>query len=216
MQKRSSTPTKIAASPKKGFCSNHHQSKCRVRTILTPAFSCLPLPIQYNLDSSPKGNFRFELHSYFLFAQGGWKAFFLFYPFVMLLVALLQYRLQRPIATVTALLYGDAEVPADLKERAKRRLLNLPFFIALVNFLIYLIVPGCVVFSFFLFWDLPLKTCLFIYFRTAMIGLIAGSLSFFLVVGHARETAISWARLPWPGVSPTNHFRGAACIDLPS
>jgi len=132
----------------------------------------------------------FESHRDFLFAQGGWKAFFLFYPFVMLLIVMLQYRLQRPIATVNALLYGNAEVPAHLKERAKRRLVNLPFFIALVNFLIYLIVPGFVVLSFYHFWDLPLKTCLFIYFRTVMIGLIAGSLSFFLVEGHARETLI--------------------------
>ena len=132
----------------------------------------------------------FKIQRAFIFTEGGWKIFFLFYPFVLSLVALLQYRIQLPISRLAALINNRGEITEDLGKRAIQRLLNLPFIIALLNFAIYIFVPALVVLSFYLFNDVPPKTCLFIFFRTFMIGMIAGGLSFFLVEAYSRKTFI--------------------------
>jgi adenylate cyclase len=126
----------------------------------------------------------------FIFAEGGWKNFFLFYPLVLLLVGLLQYRAQYPIQRFFSLgASGKPETPA-LIEKARRRLLNLPLIIALMNVAVYVLVPGCMVLSFYFIQEVPAKTCLFIYFRAFMIGLITASLSFFLIEDYSRKLLV--------------------------
>jgi class 3 adenylate cyclase len=132
----------------------------------------------------------FRMQRTFIFTEGGWKIFFLFYPLVLLLVGLLQYRSQYPIQRFFALAVSDKTVNPALREKARRSLLNLPFIIALLNVAVYLFVPGCMVLSFYFLQEVPAKTCLFIYFRAFMIGLIAASLSFFLVEDYSRRLLV--------------------------
>ena len=40
----------------------------------------------------------FKMHRVFLFTEGGWITFFLFFPVVVLLIGLLQFHVQRPIS----------------------------------------------------------------------------------------------------------------------
>jgi adenylate cyclase len=126
----------------------------------------------------------------FIFTEGGWKMFFLFYPLVLLLVGLLQYRAQYPLLKFFSPARSDQPVNPVLKEKARRRLLNLPLIIALMNVVVYVFVPGCMVLSFYFLQEIPAKTCLFIYFRAFMIGLITASLSFFLVEDYSRKILV--------------------------
>src|SRR5512139_152239 len=68
----------------------------------------------------------FRMQRTFIFTEGGWKLFFFFYPLVLLLVGLLQYRSQYPIQRFFALSASDKPVDPVLKEKACRRTLNLP------------------------------------------------------------------------------------------
>jgi adenylate cyclase len=132
----------------------------------------------------------FRMQRTFIFTEGGWKLFFLFYPLELLLVGLLQYRAQYPLVRFFAQGITDKAVNPVLREKACRRLLNLPFLIALINVAVYIFAPGCMVLSFYFIQEVPAKTCLFIYFRAVMIGLITASLSFFLVEDYSRKLLV--------------------------
>ena len=105
-------------------------------------------------------------------------------------MALLQYRVQTPIQQLANLILHGEKIPDDLDVKGKQRLVNLPFIIAFINLFLWIVVSALFVSAFYLFRGLPLKTCLFVYFRTVMIGLIAAGLSFFLVEDYARKTLI--------------------------
>ncbi len=126
----------------------------------------------------------------FLFLEGYWKVFFLFFPFLFCLLMLLQHCIQSPIEKARVLMGAGEGVPDNLAKKAKQRLLNLPFLIVGMNLAAWIILPALVASSFYLFMEASLKTCLFLYFRTFMIGLIASGLSFFLVEGLSRKTLI--------------------------
>jgi len=132
----------------------------------------------------------FRLFRAFLFLEGYWKVFFLFFPFVFCLLILAQHRVQRPITKAVHLLRQGAGVPENLAKKAKQRLLNLPFIIVGINLAAWIILPALVASSFYLFMDASLRTCLFIFFRTFMIGLISAGLSFFLLEDYSRRRFI--------------------------
>ena len=132
----------------------------------------------------------FRLFRTFLFLEGYWEVFFVFFPFVFCLLILLQHRIQSPIEKAGLLMSAGETVPENLVKKAQQRLLNLPFAIVGMNLAAWIILPALVASSFYLFMEASLKTCLFLYFRTFMIGLIASGLSFFLVEGFSRKTLI--------------------------
>ncbi len=125
-----------------------------------------------------------------LLYEGEWREFFLFYPLVLCLVALLQHWVQRPVADVAGELERGKEPQEPLATRARRRLINLPYYMGFVNLCVYLAVPAAIAAAFHLWLGAPLRISLFVFFRAFMIGVIAAGLSFFLVEDHARRTLI--------------------------
>jgi class 3 adenylate cyclase len=132
----------------------------------------------------------FKVQRTLLFLEGQWKVFFSFYPFVLCLVTFLQYRIQSPISKLTTLGETRAGIPKNLEEKVRKRVLNLPYIIGLINLVMWVFMPALVMLSFYLFRDVSPKTCLFLFFRTFMIGLIASGLSFFLVEDFSRKRLI--------------------------
>ena len=132
----------------------------------------------------------FRIQRDYIFTQGGWKVFFLFSPLATFLVILLQYRFQYPILRFLKHERSDPLRESEVREKAQRRLLNLPFILAVTNLVVYVLAPGFMVLSFYFFRNIEPKTCLFIYFRAIMIGLIAASLSFFLIEDYSRRTFV--------------------------
>ncbi len=132
----------------------------------------------------------FRLQRDYIFTQGGWKVFFLFSPLATFLIILVQYRFQLPISRFFRHEHSDPVAASKIREKAQRRLLNLPFILALTNLIVYILAPGLMVLSFYFFRNIEPRTCLFIYFRAIMIGLIAASLSFFLIEDYSRRTLV--------------------------
>ena len=132
----------------------------------------------------------FRIQREIIFLKGGWPVFFLFFPIALGLVFLIQFRIQRPLAKSKRRMIQGAEVNERLWQSARKRLLNLPFIIALVNLLMFVVIPGFVAVFFFTFGDIPLRACLFLFFRAAMLGVIAAGLSFFLIEDYSRRRLI--------------------------
>ena len=132
----------------------------------------------------------------FIFLEGGWVMVGLLWPVALVLALLVQWLLLRPLAGLRSGLYDEGEETLTPgREKAMRRVLNLPALTALGNLLVWIIVPSLVAAYFYFFRDVKASFCLFIFFRAAMIGLIASGLSFFLLENHLRE---AWIPLLFP------------------
>ena len=132
----------------------------------------------------------FKAAKVLVLTQGGWKIFVFVIPFVLLLLGYAQHRVQRPIKNLAVLISKGGPIPEDMARKGKKRLLNLPFIIILINLVTYIVMPALIVTVFYLFRDASIRTCLFLFVRAFMIGLVTASLSFFLIEGHARKTLI--------------------------
>jgi adenylate cyclase len=132
----------------------------------------------------------FKLRQEFFFMEGGWAVFLFFFLLTNLVVLVSQYFLQRPIAMHAAILQQNQKINASLEEKARKRLLNLPYIIALVDMAMFIIVPVMVMATLDFFKGIPLRMSLFIFFRTFMLGLIAAWLSFFLIEAYARNRLV--------------------------
>jgi class 3 adenylate cyclase len=126
----------------------------------------------------------------FLFTVGGWILLVLFPVLVFISIWCLQYLIQRPISKEMKRIRTGEKIREDLKTKAKRRLLNLPFIIVGLDLLIWIALPALILAFFYFLKDVPAIIIIFLFFRAVMIGLIASSLSFLLTEDYSRKRAI--------------------------
>jgi sigma-B regulation protein RsbU (phosphoserine phosphatase) len=131
----------------------------------------------------------FKIQRAFLLA-GGWVTIISFYHLVIGLGIILQYIVQRPISVMINRLRLGLKVEANLEEKAKRRTLNLPVIIAMVNFAMWIGLTALLGIFFMIFRDAPLRIGFFLVFRGFMVGYIAAIISFFMVEAHVRRRLI--------------------------
>jgi len=124
------------------------------------------------------------------FLAGGWVVILSFYPLVICLGIGLQYLAQRPISRVINRMRQGLEVEADLLENARRLILNLPFIIGLINFVMWIVLTSILGFFFVILRDAPLRISFFVGFRGFMVGYIAAIISFYLVEAYSRRRLI--------------------------
>ena len=120
----------------------------------------------------------------------GLSFFFLVYPLVMVLIVLIQFQIQKPVSTASQLIRLGKDIPDGFKEKALKRLINLPLILTLINVAVYIIVPLFVILAFRVLRNTSAATCLFLFFRSFMIGLISAGLSFFLLEEFSRKHLI--------------------------
>jgi len=131
----------------------------------------------------------FKIQRAFLLA-GGWVTIISFYLLVIGLGIILQYIVQRPISDMINRLRLGLKVEANLEEKAKRRTLNLPVIIGMVNFAMWIGLTALLGIFFMIFRDAPLRIGFFLVFRGFMVGYIAAIISFFMVEAHVRRRLI--------------------------
>ncbi len=132
----------------------------------------------------------FKENKIILLEEKGFILFFLVYPLVMILIFLIQFQIQKPVSTASQLMWIGKDIPDGLKEKALKRLINLPLILTLINVLVYLVAPLFVILAFRVLRDTSATTCLFLFFRSFMIGLISAGLSFFLLEEFSRKHLI--------------------------
>jgi sigma-B regulation protein RsbU (phosphoserine phosphatase) len=131
----------------------------------------------------------FKIQRAFLLA-GGWVVILSFYPLVISIGVALQYVVQRPITRVINQMRQGVEVEPDVWEKAKIRLVNLPFAIGLINFIMWIALTTLLGIFFVIFRDAPPRISFFVGFRGFMVGYIAAILSFYLVEAYSRRRLI--------------------------
>ena len=119
--------------------------------------------------------------------QGGWVLLVVVLPLVFITAGVLQYLIQRPIAAMLCRLQEGGELVTSLQTFAKRRLLNLPVVIALVNLTMWITVSA--LFAPFLHYsrEVPHISGMYLFLRGIMIGLLAAHISFFLIDDYSRK-----------------------------
>jgi sigma-B regulation protein RsbU (phosphoserine phosphatase) len=128
----------------------------------------------------------FKIQKAFLLA-GGWMVILAFYPFVICIGVTFQYFVQRPITEMINRMRQGLDIEATLEEKAKRRILNLPFIISLINFAMWIGLTSLLGTFFLIFRDAPLRMGFFVQFRGFMVGYIAAIISFYLVEAYSRK-----------------------------
>ncbi len=132
----------------------------------------------------------FELRKTFLIEGGGAIVLIFFHPSIFSIAGFVQYQIQRPISEMFNLLQSGQVVGEDLQEKARRRLLNLPFLLAMLTLLMWILIPAVIVVIIMYLWNAPMKTSLFLFFRAVMVGLVASTISFFHVEAYSRKRLI--------------------------
>ena len=118
---------------------------------------------------------------------GRFSAIILLSAAILLMVV---QRLLRPIQDCLCCLRAGREPSQDLFDRAKRRLLNLPFLYIPANVAIWIVLPS-VMFGYSWWRDLmEFHTALVLSARSSMVGLIASSIAFYGVEAHSRRLLI--------------------------
>jgi sigma-B regulation protein RsbU (phosphoserine phosphatase) len=131
----------------------------------------------------------FKIQKAFLLA-GGWLAILSFYPLVICIGVTLQYLVQHPVTEVINRMRRGWKIEAALEEKARRRLLNLPVIIGLVNFAMWIGLTALLGIFFIVFRDAPVRISLFVVFRGFMVGYISAIISFYLVEAYSRRRLI--------------------------
>jgi sigma-B regulation protein RsbU (phosphoserine phosphatase) len=118
---------------------------------------------------------------------GGWILIPISLIVVFFTATLMQYLIQRPIAAVLQKMDREEVANRPEADQARRRLLNLPFIIAVKNVILWIFFTAVIlpVMSFRI--DLDFPGFLLGFFRFTMIGLIASYISFFLVDQYCRK-----------------------------
>ena len=119
--------------------------------------------------------------------EGGWILVPIGLLFILLIATLLQYIIQRPISDFLVTFEREGAVARKLGDHARRRLLNLPFIIAMKNVILWIVFTAVILPLMWLQINLTLPSILFGFFRLIMIGLIASYISFFLIDQYCRK-----------------------------
>ncbi len=131
----------------------------------------------------------FKIQKAFLLA-GGWMVILALYPFVICIGITLQYIIQRPITQMINRMRQGFNIEAALEEKARRRILNLPVTIGLVNLAMWVGLTALLGAFFLIFRDATLKMGFFVQFRGFMVGYISAILSFYLVEAYCRRRLV--------------------------
>ena len=134
----------------------------------------------------------FEIDKAVILAERGWVFAIFFHPLIICAAGFLQYLIQRPISELMNRLRAGKKVQTKLKEKAKRRLLNLPIFLSMVSLGMWIVITALVVILFEFSEIVSARAPLFIFFRSIMIGMVSSALSFFLVENYSRKNLIPW------------------------
>ncbi len=124
------------------------------------------------------------------FLAGGWVVILSFYPLAICIGITLQYIVQRPITEMINRMRQGLKIEAALEEKARRRILNLPVIIGLVNFAMWIGLTALLGIFFMIFRDAPLRIGFFVQFRGFMVGYISAIISFYLVEAYSRRRLV--------------------------
>jgi len=101
-------------------------------------------------------------------------------------------RLLRPVAGCLAMIHKQDRPSSLVMDRARRRLLNLPFLFVLINVGMWILIPSILTFSAHLAGQLDHRTGIILVTRAAMVGLIASAIASHRIEAYSRQKLIPY------------------------
>lgn len=154
----------------------------------------------------------FQFREFYFISEEGWLFLLFIFPLILIIIALLQYYFQCPVCAFIEARKKGFQCDRYSAEHIRRRVLNLPLILAIVNLSVYLIAPVIIIiaaWSFDLF-GMDIRSARLLFLRTVMIGLLTACLSFFIVESYCRRVLV-------PMVFPTGgltEVKGAIKINV--
>ena len=127
-----------------------------------------------------------------LVEKGAWRILILALLVILATAGFLQRLVQRPLAKAIKDLCAKNEIEQGIRDTARRRLLNLPFILALLNLVMVPFLPAFTLSYFYHFMELPSRPAVFIFSRVMIVAMVSSTLSFFLVEEFSRKNMIAW------------------------
>ena len=106
-------------------------------------------------------------------------------PFLVVLKRVLS-----PISKCLLLKHRHQSVPPPLEQKAKQRLINLPFIMVPVNIFFWVFIPLVIFGGIFAINKIDLTTAITFSLRSTMVGFVSSAILFFGVESHARKVLI--------------------------
>jgi len=124
------------------------------------------------------------------FPENGWVLIPIAIPSILLIVTYVQYRVQRPISELLKKIQFGEKLEPQRQKIARRRLVNLPFTIGLVNLTLWIAFTAILMPIMYLRLNMTVPSFFYGFFRFVMIGLIASFISFFLIDDYCRKKLV--------------------------
>ena len=123
-------------------------------------------------------------------SEGHWVVI----PFAIIsifaLVTLLQHFVQRPISDVLKKIQSKEKPQSELQMKARRRLLNLPYIMVLVNVTLWIVLTALLMPIMYVLINMTVPGFFYGFFRLVMIGVISSFISYFLIDDYCRHKLI--------------------------
>jgi len=122
--------------------------------------------------------------------EGNWVVIPIAATAVWLLVILLQHSIQRPISDVLKKIQSKEKPETELQMKARRRLMNLPYIIALVNVILWVVLSAPFMLGMYFLVEMSVPSFFYGFFRLVMIGVISSFISYFLIDDYCRHKLV--------------------------
>ncbi len=122
--------------------------------------------------------------------EGQWMVIPIAATAVFSLVILLQYLIQRPISEVLKKVESKEKPQTELQMKARRRLMNLPYIIALVNVALWVVLSAPLLLGMYFLLEMSIPSLFYGFFRLVMIGVISSFISYFLIDDYCRHKLV--------------------------
>jgi sigma-B regulation protein RsbU (phosphoserine phosphatase) len=109
---------------------------------------------------------------------------------IFTLVTLLQRLVQQPISDVLKKIQSKEKPQLELQMKARRRLLNLPYIMVLVNVTLWIVLTALLMPVMYILINMTVPGFFYGFFRLVMIGVISSFISFFLIDDYCRHRLI--------------------------
>jgi sigma-B regulation protein RsbU (phosphoserine phosphatase) len=123
-------------------------------------------------------------------SEGHWVVIPIALVSIFTLVTFLQHLVQRPVSDVLKVIHSNQKPQPELQMKARRRLLNLPYIMVLVNVTLWVFLTAMLMPIMYILIDMTAPGFLYGFFRLVMIGVISSFISFFLIDDYCRHKLI--------------------------
>ena len=122
--------------------------------------------------------------------EGGWIAIPIILVCIVFVGIFFQYLVQRPITALIEKIHLGEGLEINLQAKARRRLLNLPIILSLVNISMWIALSTVFLPIMYILIKMSISSFFYAFFRLIMIGLIASFISFFLIDDYSRKKLV--------------------------